>query len=140
MPLDLTRLRPRLDNLLLVDSCEIWRDVEGSLDDVTDPVTGSVTGPAPDATLVYNGQAGLRHVLHGMMLTESGAGVVVGEYEVKVPAGTSVRPGDLLKFTATSHDALLLGKWMRIRELLHSSLTIFTKFRAELRERASDRP
>lgn len=139
-PLDLRPLRPDLNALILVDACEVWRDAEGTSDDVIDPVTGSII-PGVDRVLVHTTNCGVKHVFRGVIADEAGEPVEVGEYEVKFPGGIAdVKPGDAIKVTSSPHDPTMVGKWFRVEERLHGSLSLFTKVRAELRERASDRP
>lgn len=140
--LDLTGLRPDLEPFLLVDECELWRDADGALDDVTDPVTGSVTGPVPDSTLLGTGRCKLRLVRRRPVATpEGGEPVVVSEYELKRPIADPVpASGDRVRITACVHDAALVGKWLRIAEATHGSFALFRLSLCEMRERASDRP
>lgn len=139
MPLDLTGLRPNLNELLLRDRCQIYRDVGGSTDDVTDPVTGSVI--AGSQVVLGTFDCGLKTTYRNLGEIVGGQPRVIGFYELKLPAGTqAMRPGDAVKFTVCLHDPNVVGKMFRIEEALHSTLALFSKYRMELRQRIDDRP
>ena len=142
MGLDLTGLRPDLEELLLVDECELWRDPLGALDDITDPVTGSVTGPDPDSTLIDTGPCKLKLVKRlPVAAPEGGPPTDVTSYELKRPiASPEPQAGDRVKVTACGHDPALVGKWLRVTESTHGTFAIFRLSMCEMRERVSDRP
>jgi hypothetical protein len=140
--LDLTGLRPDLEPFLLVDECEIWEDPLGALDDVTDPATGSVTGPDPDSTLLATSPCKLKFVRRRANDTpEGGEPLVVSDYELKIPVATLLPDaGCRVKITACGHDPSLVGKWLRVSEVTHGTFALFRLLLCEMRERASDRP
>lgn len=140
--LDLTGLRPELEPFLLVDECEIWTDPLGVLDDVTDPVTGSVTGPDPDGTLLATSPAKFKAVKRrGNDAPEGGRPVVITDYEVKIPVATALPDaGGKVKVTVCSHDPTLVGEWMRIIEVTHGTFALFRLVQCEKRARVADRP
>lgn len=139
MPLDLTGLRPRLDELLLIDTCEIYRDVEGATDDFTNPVTGVVT--TGGRVLVGSFACKLKPTYRNLSEFAGGQPRVIGFYDLSIPGGSpAIVVGDQVKITACSHDEGLVGKWLRVEECLHSTFNLFEKARCELRERYTDRP
>ena len=143
MGLDLTGLRPDLEPFLLVDTCELWRDTQGALDDVTDPATGSVTGPTPDSTLIGTGPCKLKFLRRRAAgdAPEGGEPLAVSDYELKRRiADPTPHAGDRVKITACPHDPALVGKWLRVTEVGHGTFALFRLVTCELRERVSDRP
>lgn len=140
MPLDLRGLRPNLDDLLLVDRCEIWSDTQGNRDDVTHPVTGTVTGGGQ--TLAGTVDCLLKQTFRLTPATESGVGQAVGYYELLISGDSnlSVQPGHRVKITVSPHQPTLVGRWFRVSEVLHATVTLFRRFRLEIRERQGDRP
>lgn len=142
MGLDLTHLRPSLEPFLLVDTCELWRDAGGALDDVTDPVTGSIIGPTPDSTLIGSGPCKLRLVKRlPVARPEGGEPVDVANYELKRPVSAPLpQAGDRVKITACPHDPSLVGQWLRVTEVTFGTFALFRLSMCELRERVSDRP
>jgi hypothetical protein len=140
MGLDLRHLRPQLNELLLVDTCEIHQDPLGATNDVTDPVTGAVT--TAGSTLVVSTDCKLKGTFRNLSVNESGTPTTVGYYELSIPQGVAadVRPGMHVKMLTSVHDPSAVGKWFRVAERLHSTFSLFMKFRVELRERPYDRP
>lgn len=138
---ELASRRPRLNDKLLVDRCEIHEDPEGKFDDVTDPVTGEVTGAGE--SLVCTSPCKLKLVLRRQFADEGGVPTVISEYELKLPiplpAG-EVRDGQRVKMTVSAHDPSLVGKWLRVAEVEFGSLTVWRRVKCEMRERPSDRP
>lgn len=140
---ELASRRSRLNDKLLLDRCEIHDDPEGTFDDVTNPLTGAVTGPTPDTVLVCTTPCKLKLTLRYQTADEGGVPTVVSRYELKLPiplpAG-EVKDGQRIKMTVSEHDPSLVGKWLRVAEVEYGSLTVFRRVSVELRERASDRP
>lgn len=141
MALDLTPLRPKLNELILVDRCTIYRDSEGNRDDTVDPATGSIVSGADETVVLANARCKVRYVLRDSTRTEAGVPNVVSQFDVSVPGGGPVvHSGDWVKILASPHDPSLVGQILRVEEIRHSSLGIFSKYRCELRERQYDRP
>jgi hypothetical protein len=137
--LDLTSLRPRLNELILVDRCEVWRDPEGTTDDVTDSATGSVS--SPDRMLLETVQCKIKPVYRAFPGIRGGEPIQVGTFEMsKVANGVRWRLGDQVKMTVSPHHPEMVGRWFRVSENLNSSLGLFIKVRLESRERPDDRP
>lgn len=140
MALDLRPNRPFLNELILVDTCEVWRDPEGATDDVADPNTGSITSSS-DQVLLETVQCKIRAVLRGFPEMRGGQPTIVSTHELSKPGDTNALfPGDTVKIIVSPHHPELVGKLFRVSENLHSSLGIFIKARLELRERPHDRP
>jgi len=138
--LDLRGLRPNLDELLLRDRCEIWRDTLGSTDDITNPETGTVI-TATGSALLLTSDCKLKPTYRNLSETVGGQPRVIGFYDLSLPGGSvPVKVGDQIKMTVCAHDLGLQGKWLRIEECLHATFNLFQKARCELRERYSDRP
>lgn len=141
MGLDLTGLRPSLEELLLVDRCELWRDPQGALDDEVDPATGSIIGPTPDSLLVATTDCKFKfQQRRPVAVPEGGEPTVVSDYEWKTPVSLVPQAGDRLKVTVSPHDPALVGKWLRVAEPTHGTFSVFRLSLVELRSRASDRP
>lgn len=140
MPLDLTPLRPRLNELILVDRCTVYRDAQANRDDVVDPLTGSVVSP-PDEVVIAATDCKLKYVLRDSVRSEAGEPNIVSQFDVSIPGDSpTVHAGDWVKILESPHDPSLVGKVLRVEEIRHSSLQLFLKFRCELRERQYDRP
>ena len=146
MALDLTRLRPPLNELLLRDEVQLLRAPAGDPEDVPgeitiDPVTGSVIN-VPSDLQVWSGLAGIRQVYRGTTVEEGGRNIALTEYEIKLPGGGEVEPNeaDLILVLDCLHDPGLVGKYLRINDVIYGTLIVFKKVRAELREDLSDRP
>lgn len=140
MGLDLRYLRPQLEELLLVDECEIWEDPEGTTDDLTDPTTGAVN--AIGRLRIAITPCKVKATYRQTPVNESGAPNTVSYNELTVPAdlGVSVRAGCEVRINQSVHRPDLVGQWYRLTEKIDSSLAIFLKFRLEKRERQRDRP
>lgn len=138
MALDLTGLRPELNELILVDTCRVWRDVEGSTDDITD-ATGTVQ--TQDIVLVEEVNCRMKPVYRAFPKVQGGEPVQVSTYELaKVANGTALELGDQIEMVDSPHHPELVGRWFRVSENLYSSLGLFIKARLEGRERPDDRP
>jgi Family of unknown function (DUF6093) len=138
--LDLRSLRPRLDDLLLIDQCRIWSDPGGSTDDVTDPVTGSVT--AAGETLVGEPECLLKPTYRMSPVTEGGQPRAVSYYELYLSGDSDleIHEGDRLVMISSVHAPHLVDRRLRIAEVLGETVTLFRRFRVEFRERQRDRP
>lgn len=139
--LDLRYLRPSLDDLLLIDTCDVHRDALGGSDDVTDLATGVVTtgGATVVATAV---PCKVKTVFRHLTAMESGAANTVSYCELSLSATTAfiLRLGDRVRIASSVHNADLVGQWFRVTEQLHGSVRIFRKFKIEIRGRQDDRP
>lgn len=142
MPIDLVSRRAKLNDLILSDTCEIWRDAEGAGDDQVG-AGGSIIGPDPDSTLVTTSPCSLKLDLRPTDSIEGGRPVVVKLYRlllpIPLPAG-EVKDGDMIRMTVCGHDPSLVGKQLRVAEVIYGTHVLFRRVRCELRERPSDRP
>lgn len=109
------------------------------MDDVTDPVTGSVS--APDRVLLETVQCKIKPVYRAFPSDRGGEPVQVSTFELSKPAnGVRLRLGDSIKITVSPHHPEMVGRWFRVSENLYATLGLFIKVRLEARERPDDRP
>lgn len=140
MGLDLRELRPDLEDLLLVDECEIWEDSEGTTDDITDPVTGAVNSVGRVRIAIT--PCKIRATYRQTPANESGSPNTVSYNELSVPAdlAATVKAGCEVRINQSVHRPDMIGQWYRLTEKIDSSFSLFLKFRLEKRERQRDRP
>lgn len=139
MALDLRGLRPNLDELLLRDRCDIYRDTKGATDDATSGITGIVA--TAGSVLIGSFDCKLKPTYRNLSEIAGGQPRVIGFYDLSIPAGSGpMKVGDQVQVMLCDHDPSLVGKTLRIEEILHSTFNLFHKARCELRERYSDRP
>lgn len=141
MALDLRRVQSRVADIVLVDTCDIWRDPEGSSDDVMDPETASYQ-PTSDATKVHSNKAcSVKWQLRGGAVGEGGQPIVISEYEVSFEQPfVDIENGDYIRMKTSVHDPRLIGKSIRVKEVLHGSLSVLKKVRAVMREEGVEIP
>lgn len=142
-PVNLTRPRQIAADKVLLDRGTITRDIEGTGDDVYDPVTLE-WGPPPDDSIVIAMavRCKVSHKVRGAGgTTELGNPVVVTEYEVAFegaeeaddPSLPFLLPGDWIEISSSVYAPDLAGKWLRVVEPSLETITIFQKARASLR-------
>jgi hypothetical protein len=141
MALDLRNVQKQAASIVLTDRCNIWRDPEGSSDDVMDPATLSYD-PNPDAIKVHsNRTCGVKWLLRGGGVGQGGQPLVVSEYEVKFEQPfIDIKVGDRIEMLTCIHDPRLIGKSLFVIEVLHGSLAVFKKVRTVMREEGIDLP
>lgn len=141
MPLDLTRVQARVGDLVLTDVCTIWRDSEGTRDDVLSGDGLSYAGSSDAVAVETDLACAVKWVNRYPHTGESGQPLVISEYLVKFGMPfDNVQDGDLIEITEISHDARLLGKKLKVTEVVHGSLAVLRKVRANLREKSVDVP
>lgn len=141
MPLDLRSIQPQVAELILVDLCTLWRDPEGTSDDVLNTATLSYAVPSDFVAVETDLACGVRWQMRGGYVGESGQPLVVTEYDVKFAQPfTNILIGDRVEITQCVHDPQLVGRNLKVVEVLHGSLSIFKKVRAQMRLEGVDQP
>jgi hypothetical protein len=144
MALDLRRVQTKVAGLILTDVCTIWRDPEGTRDDTLGPdgLSYTDTPSTGDAVAVESDLAcSVKWVNRYPHTGESGDPIVVSEYMVKFGMPfDNVQDSDRIEITEISHDERLIGKKLKVIEVVHGSLAVLRKVRCQLRERAVDIP
>lgn len=141
MPLDLRRVQTRVGNLLMVDVCTIWRDPEGTRDDVLTPDGLSYVLPDDAVAVETDLPCNVKWVNRYPHTGESGQKITVSEYMAKFQMPfDNVKDGDLIEVTESVHDERLIGKYIKVIEVVHGSLAVLRKARAQMREKAVDQP
>lgn len=144
MALDLRRVQTRVAGLVLPDVCTIWRDPEGSRDDVLGPggLSYTDTSATSDAVAVETDLAcGVKWVNRYPHTGEGGQPIVISEYMVKFGMPfDNVVDGDWIEIIEIFHDERLLGKKLKVIEVVHGSLAVLRKVRCLMREDSVDLP
>lgn len=141
MALDLRRTQTFVGELIMVDRCTIWRDPEGTSDDNLDSVTLSY-GATADAVAVESDLAcSVRWQLRGGYTGESGQPITISEYLWKTGMPfENVLDGDWIEITESVHDERLVGKHIKVIEVIHGSLAVVRRARCQLRELGVEQP
>ena len=95
----------------MVDVCVVYRDSEGSADDVLDDATGSLIPPASDQDEVYRGCCLLRTQNIQDRHEDEGGAILARKLQgARVPVSAAIAPGDVLLVLAARHDPQLVGR------------------------------
>lgn len=144
MALDLRRVQTKVADLVLPDLCTIWRDPEGTRDDVLGPDGLSYTDDesTSDSTAVETDLAcGVRWVNRYPQTGENGDPIVISEYMVKFGMPfDNIEDGDRIEILECVHDSRLIGRKLKVIEVVHGSLAVLRKVRCQMRERSVDQP
>lgn len=126
--LDLTTARAAAETIM-VDTCTITRDAQGTDDDTLNQATGALTPPVPDIITVYAGRCLVRPAENvPRSVAEGGVAITASLYEASLPySAPVVSPGDLLAVTACVWDPALVGRAFRVRQALVTGVNIRRK-------------
>lgn len=125
---------------LMVDECRIDRDYQGPKDDILDIDTGKLITPASDKTTVYAGQCILTHLdRKELEYINAEEPLYRKMYRVHIPLAISdVRSGDIFTLTGSGpaeetmeHDQFLLGKEMRVEQVIGGTFRGYRTLRVE---------
>lgn len=144
MALDLRPVQGIVAGIVLADRCTIWRDPEGNRDDALGPDGLSFTDDesTSDSEPVETDLAcGVKWVNRYPHTGESGEPIVISEYMVKFGMPfDNVQDGDWIEITETVHDERLIGRKLKVIEVVHGTLVVLRKVRCQMRERSVDVP
>lgn len=107
----------------MVDECTIIEDPAGADDDSLDQTTGLLTPPGGDTTTVYSGKVLIYNSDRiGNQTTEGGRGFVERIYTARIPWDSPIpHVGAVLTVTSAAHDQRLVGRPLRVEEVLSRS-------------------
>jgi hypothetical protein len=119
----------------MTDNCIIGRDIEGVLDDVIDEVTGEITPPPDDETVIYTG--GCLIIPAGIGQNEGAQGQPVElpglrTYRGFIPREVlDIEVHDTLLITTSLRDPDLVGRKFTVRGIKASTFAIFRELTLE---------
>lgn len=112
---------------LMVDACAITRVTA----QVTDPLTGHVT---PGTAAVYTGKCKSQTGEALGQAIEPGeveAVLILTELHLPVVGSEGVRRGDVATITAAAHDTSLVGRKLRIKDVMYKTFATARRLRVE---------
>lgn len=128
MAIDLTTARSKVEELTMLDECDITADAEGMQDAALNEVTGELANPA--AAPIYSGKCSVKP--DDTQPIEDASDNLLLRYTVTLPyTASGVREGHAVTMTATQ-DPDLMGQTLRVVSVDLKTLMVSRKLRCEL--------